>query len=307
MAQKSLKNSESYKCYIPHSNNGVDLIVYEAGYEKCDPLHFWGPHKKFGYTIHYTLSGKGRLFVGDKEYLIEKDTAFFLAPDEHCYYEADEHDPWEYVWVLFGGMHAKGIINQTVFAEGVRTLYYDKDRKFEKMMRGVFQEGKEHYSDIRALANMYAFLAWLMEKYKRVHVENKQRISDIYWQQILNYININVAENSTVNKIAKAVGLERTYVYKLFLKNVGMPPTKYTELLKIYLACELLKRGKNTATAVAAELGFIDYGWFCKLFKRVTAATPSAYAANWRDFAAIPAFQIIQSKEKDYRAFFGEI
>ena len=40
----------------------MDLILYQFGSERCDPLHTCGPSKRNHYLFHYVLSGKGRLY-----------------------------------------------------------------------------------------------------------------------------------------------------------------------------------------------------------------------------------------------------
>ena len=45
----------------------LDLTVYQYGYEKCDPLHSYGPFVRNHYLFHYIISGKGMLSVTEKD------------------------------------------------------------------------------------------------------------------------------------------------------------------------------------------------------------------------------------------------
>ena len=83
----------------------LDLTVYQYGYEKCDPLHSYGPFVRNHYLFHYIISGKGMLSVTEKDdsavYHMEAHSGFLIEPGRINLYSADQKFPWEYVWVEF--------------------------------------------------------------------------------------------------------------------------------------------------------------------------------------------------------------
>lgn len=40
----------------------MDLTLYQYGYEKCRPLHSYGPFVRNHFLFHYIISGKGRFW-----------------------------------------------------------------------------------------------------------------------------------------------------------------------------------------------------------------------------------------------------
>ena len=42
-------------------------------------------------------------------------------------------------------------------------------------------------------------------------------------------------------------------------------------------ACEFLKDSKYPISQVSAEVGYSDHSYFCRVFKKITGKTPSAY------------------------------
>lgn len=48
----------------------IDLNLYQFGWERTEPLHFYGPHTRNHYLFHYVISGKGRLYANETEYPI---------------------------------------------------------------------------------------------------------------------------------------------------------------------------------------------------------------------------------------------
>ena len=44
----------------------MDLTIFQYGYEKCAPLHSYGPFVRNHYLFHYVISGKGTLLADDR-------------------------------------------------------------------------------------------------------------------------------------------------------------------------------------------------------------------------------------------------
>ena len=100
------------KAYKLEFTEGKDesLSVSCCGLSRTEPLHSFGPAIKPHYLIHFVLSGKGRFSIGGKEYPLEQGYGFLIPPEELAFYQADEEEPWTYVWVGFGGAHASELV-----------------------------------------------------------------------------------------------------------------------------------------------------------------------------------------------------
>lgn len=301
----SLQNSKDYKCYVPIYNTGTDYVIFEIGCEKCDPLHYWGPHRKNGYVFHYCKSGKGILKIDDKTYEIKKGDLFYIAPDDKCFYQADGVDPWEYEWIYFGGMKAKSLISKTAFFDSDRVVKCCNPKDFCDILDSVIDNETSEIGDIEAMEALYRFFAWLLKNYPNREKKSKMHPNEKYWLQILNYIYINFPYNLTVNAISQSVGLERTYVYKLFLKNAGISAIEFIENLRISIACDKILQNDSSLLLIAQEVGFNDYAWFNKVFKRIVGILPSEYAEKYENVKSTPTFTIVQNKVKDYYKFFN--
>lgn len=95
------------------SENFVDLGLYQYGWEQCAPSHSYGPAARNHYLFHYVISGTGTLMADDtngitQTYQIKSGQGFMLFPGQINTYIADKNLPWEYVWVEFDGLRAKG-------------------------------------------------------------------------------------------------------------------------------------------------------------------------------------------------------
>ena len=77
------------KFHVFSDERFVDLNLYQFGYEKCEPLHSYGPYARNHYLFHYVISGKGYLRA-DGEYEITAGHGFLIEPNQVTTYFADE-------------------------------------------------------------------------------------------------------------------------------------------------------------------------------------------------------------------------
>ena len=76
----------------------MDLTLYQYGYEKCKPLHSYGPFVRNHFLFHYVISGKGTLLTDDTdnssvERHIGPGMGFLIEPKRINTYFADRNDP----------------------------------------------------------------------------------------------------------------------------------------------------------------------------------------------------------------------
>lgn len=80
----------------------------------------------------------------------------------------------------------------------------------------------------------------------------------------------------TVQGLADAVGLERSYFSTLFKNTTGLSPHYYLTKLRIQRFCTLLKN-EDIPISLAAEYVGLDPQNFARIFKRETGKTPGEY------------------------------
>ncbi len=97
--------------------NYCDVQVYEVGWQKCPPKHSYGPIVRGRFILHYVVDGQGKLCLHGKEYPMHGGEVFVIYPQELAYYEADEKNPWRYLWVIFEGEIAGEILHSIGITE----------------------------------------------------------------------------------------------------------------------------------------------------------------------------------------------
>ena len=263
---------ESYsRIHFVDYNNYSDVQVFEVGRQKCPPKHSYGPIVRGKFILHYVVDGRGRLVLNDKEYNIRGGEIFVIYPQEPAYYEADEQNPWRYLWVIFEGPKAEDILRLAGITEGQPMCYPKEDG--EKLLLCMERLLYEYEQELKTIGNMYA----LLQEIKNQTVKEKTKNSDAspdYTEQIKRYIEYRYAENVTISELAEHCGLNRSYMTKCFTENVGISPKEYLVCHRMEKAKELLIQSDLPVSNVAYTVGYSDPLAFSKMFKKREGLSP---------------------------------
>ena len=82
------------------------LFVQNSGYRRCYPEEGWGPGIRTYFRLQHVVRGQGVLICGQRRYLLREGDTFLAYPNTVVHYYAGKREPWEYLWVGFGGRDA---------------------------------------------------------------------------------------------------------------------------------------------------------------------------------------------------------
>ena len=71
--------------------------------------------------------------------------------------------------------------------------------------------------------------------------------------------------------------MSATHLTRLFKKKYDMGVVDFITEKKMSLAEELMKREDLTVSYIASKLGYSNYSYFTKVFKKYTGKTPTEY------------------------------
>lgn len=113
-------------------------------------------------------------------------------------------------------------------------------------------------------------------KTNEVHVSSTY----VYNQQvddILAYINLNIASPISTERLAKEFFLSESYICRIFKAATGTTINKYVSARRISIAKALLNDGVSVMEAYEKS-GFTDYSNFFKAFTKAVGISPKKYA-----------------------------
>lgn len=95
--------------------------------------------------------------------------------------------------------------------------------------------------------------------------------------ECLDYIYSHIKERITIEDLANHLDLSKSYLSRLFKKEVGMPVSDYVREQKIERAKNLLRNSEFTLIEIANHLAFSSQSHFIQVFKQTTGMTPKAF------------------------------
>lgn len=275
----NIQSSNKLKFHVIQDERFVDMNLFQVGWEKCKPLHQFGPAIRNHFLFHYVISGKGRLSTNDIYYPIHAGQGFLLCPGQSSTYFADEQDPWTYVWIEFDGLRARESVTLAGLSE--HQPVYTPDRKengshIENLLMHIVDHPE--YSPIRLIGHALIFLDELIQTSKtKIANTGTKKLRDFYIKEAIAYIDANYQYDISIQDISDACGLNRSYFGRLFKETMSLSPQQFLIQYRMTKAAQLLKGSRIPVAEVGIAVGYENQLHFSRAFKSVFDISPSEY------------------------------
>ncbi|EPB8165737.1 AraC family transcriptional regulator [Clostridium perfringens] len=268
-----------WKKYVKEN---FEMNVDECGIEQGIPGLGYNYEVLKNAVIHYVTKGYGTFKFNGKVFNLKQGDIFILLKGMQVEYVASIDDPWEYYWIGFSGSNANEYLNRTSITNSC-VANCEENSKIPQIILNMCEISKTYNpsrsDDILLLKELYSLLYALIEEFPKPF-EYKDKELHTYIQDALNFINFNYMHSITVQEIADYVNLSRSYLYKMFIKNLGISPQRYLINLRMYKATLLLKGTKLPIGEVASSVGYSDSLLFSKTFSKHFSMSPLNYRNN---------------------------
>lgn len=97
---------------------------------------------------------------------------------------------------------------------------------------------------------------------------------------VKNFIDKNYFNDVGLEEIARLFHISAPYLSKIFKQEMGVNISEYLTNIRIQKSIEILREGSIDTVKLAQMVGYSDYAYFYKVFKRVTGMTPREYLSK---------------------------
>lgn len=259
--------------YYQETGSKDALAFYFCGWEKCAPGHAFGPAVRPHYLFHLVLAGRGYYERAGVRYTLGAGQGFLILPGESTCYQADDTEPWEYCWIGFGGKEAEEILRECGLGE--KNLIYE-DRSGGQLEREMMQLVD---SFVHSEVNGYTLLGRLYLSLSCMVARTFAGESAVqgYVNRSLEFIRNNFGYDIGVREIARNAGIDRTYLYRIFRRQVGQSPKEYLTSFRLRTAAGMLAETELSVTEIALSCGFKEVSLFDRHFGAAYHCTPMQY------------------------------
>lgn len=213
------------------------------------------------YDLTFVLSGSMTYTAGKNTYVLKKNDAICLKPGT-LRSRATNPEPVKFVSFNFRLLPGRKLD----FAEYIPNCITADI----KNLVSVFPQShiSSYYHSKEKIANMLNYILFELQDAVALKLNNENVT------RILRYIDGHITEKMSLQSISSEVGLTKEYAAYLFKKETKKTLTDYVNERKMLLAKELILQNVMSLTELAAYLGYSDYSYFSKLFKRYFDVTP---------------------------------
>ncbi|WP_295748663.1 AraC family transcriptional regulator [uncultured Oscillibacter sp.] len=264
----------------------LDFRLFQCGREQCKPLHSFGPFVRNHYLFHYIISGQGFLEANAKKgvtqrYDLEAGQGFLITPGQINTYSADQLQPWKYVWLEFDGLRVAEYLNEAGLS-AAHPVYQPKTAGQAERVRDIMLYMTDHAkaSPLHLIGHLCLFLDALIQTSSARREPRETQLRDFYIQEAVSYMELNYQRELTVEEIAGACQLNRSYFSKLFKEKKGCPPQEFLIRLRLTKAAELMKQSTVSIGDISASCGYPNQLHFSRAFKQRYGVSPREWRAQ---------------------------
>lgn len=292
-------SSEKYECLEDLQKNSLDLYLTYCGWEHCAPSHRFGPNRRSFFLLHIVWQGTGTLEIDGKKYSLQKRDAFFIPPGAEAWYEADEKDPWCYMWFAFSGLMADKCAARAGFSLKNPVRRIECLQEMRSFIDQMLEARELSFADeLKRKGLLMMALSALIQDYSKTSAAGKigevhSEAVSVYVEHAMEYMMRHYSEPVKIGELADYIGINRSYLASSFRRIVGVSPQEYLVKLRMEKAKTLLQETSMSVNAVANAIGYSDQLAFSKAFRRYSGMSPRMYKEEKNEL-------VISSKKGKY-------
>lgn len=272
--------NESCKIYERYENTpsttAKNLYYYPqwSGYFVCKPDFYIERQNLPDLLIIKTISGCGKLYYRDKEYVLNADNfALINCTDKHVYFPVSKEE-WSFNFLHFDGKQAIEMYEHIYNLNDV--CVFNTNQKIENNVLECINlcKNKPNTYEVQISKKLSNILHEVL-----LNIQNDE-IDKIV--AVCNYISDNYDKVLSTDKLAQVSCYSRCYFSTIFKKITGTTLHDYLLCYRLDKAKELLIEGNLTIGEIAEKTGFNETGTFIRAFKKKENVTPLQYKKEHR-------------------------
>ncbi len=176
----------------------------------------------------------------------------------------------------------QGIIGYIIFGQMYNQEYAEvlQERMAEycKVLDGTALQ--EAMANLKPLSSEVISAATLLTQTYITYLLNKKIVlvdKNNFVDMLMQYIENNLRSEITVSKLCNYFGISRTSFYELSSQCLDCSVMQYIKRIRIEKAKKLLQETDLSITEISEQIGFLDYNYFMRVFKKETGISCKEY------------------------------
>ncbi len=295
---------ESYSLYDQEIQTGDYWATVEACYSRTLEGFKMSPHYHARMEIMYVLKGTCRIhilqFSRDNRYKTMKVTGRHV----------ENLGPGEYILLDTGILHALEVpqncyianVEFSIRQEDCTAITIESLCKSSDDFRNLVENGRPVLRGVDISGNMYAALSQVIECFAscqqrvsqralidtalahlltRFAQENQEATSSVHLllhvKKALMLLHDRLQEDVRINDIAKEIGINPSYLQRIFKQTNGQTMIEYLNTIRVERAKFMLSCTEDPIVDIAVSVGYNSRQHFSHVFTTITGVSPQEY------------------------------
>ena len=216
-----------------------------------------------------TYSGKGELHLANKVFPLETDSLIFFSHHQKRKHLA-KSDYWEFDWFEF-------YISEPFFP--LEQVLSFAPNKSELACRKKVLKLQSHSPNAPTVQGAFSYLLTIWATF----CQKKNAAYSFEIEKIVAYINNNLDKKLSIDDLAKQCHLSSRYFRKIFIDNIGIPPSIFIENKRLEKCTQLLQNTNMTLSQIAEATGMTSQYYLSIRFKKKFCISPIEYKRTFSD------------------------
>ncbi len=226
------------------------------------------------YIFVFIYEGKGVVSYLDKRFTVTKGNGVVIPKGVTVQLKADSIEPLSIISVIMQGESVKEIVLLAEKKESSYILKFENINRIYECARDLINEcSKDVICDYTILLTFYDILSCLYEHY----TEKRFSTKNAYMMQAVEYIKQNYNKNISVENISNLLGIERSYLSRLFKTYKNKSTQNYIIDYRMRQARRMFEEEDMNVSQVCTAVGYTNIYCFSRIFKSRVGMPPKEY------------------------------
>ncbi len=213
------------------------------------------------YDLTFVLKGEMTFSVDGEYYTVRENDAILIRPGSlrERLFSDGAVKYISYNFTVFNDRFLpKRLFYENIISHDIRSLF------------SIFSAAhiSSVYSSREKAANLLNYILLEIKDILEFETNNKHVIS------IIKHIDEHISEPITLSTVSDRVKLSKEYTSHIFKKETGKTVTEYINERKLFFARKMILETKYPLTYVSERVGYENYSYFSKLFKKRFGISP---------------------------------
>ena len=268
---------ENYKRRIEHNfaeRKFPDIKLEGCSLTEYNPSQTDRIYAAKGIVFVIVSDGKGYVTKSEKRSTLTKGTGFAVETGGSLLIKADNIEPFTVMAVNLSGEASKLLYDMIEKREQDLIMNFSGNGKIIDSARDLITEcSKTYASDYGIMLAFFEFLNSIDDHYTEKKIPSK----NVYMTRAVEYIKQNYNKNISVENISDLLGIERSYLSRLFKTYKNKSTQNYIIDYRMEQAKRMFEEEDMNVSQVSTAVGYNNIYCFSRIFKSRVGMPPKEY------------------------------